>query len=411
MIFKEILPSNIFNKRTFANQLIDIIQEDISGSSSRKTYQVFVTGGIGPGVTSSLFQTVYDQDHTLQTANALFDLTIGLNPNGTTISSSLIGKDTVGKEIFPSSTLMAREKMDIHRQFAQTLLGDVDGQFYSPYDSTSSDNLMDSVLFINFRRLFARDQIKRETFAMKFYQTASAIGPAGQYEPNPGVDDDYVTNLNVTTEDGSTIYTDVGSSNNKLVSFGGLVGNVVNSANTDENVGLMFYDRGVLALDLSKIASGSQFVSGSIDAVNAGGTTIIGGAGTETDKTAKFIPDLMMSASIDDILDYIAATRFSSGSVQTAITFQNVTNINSTLVFCRASADEFNYSSNPTFVDADSRIVVIEDGAEDTQQSFTFITGIGLYDSNDNLLAIGKTSRPIEKNGEKEISIRLRLDF
>ena len=35
------------------------------------------------------------------------------------------------------------------------------------------------------------------------------------------------------------------------------------------------------------------------------------------------------------------------------ITFQNATNINSTLIFCRASADEFNYSSNPTDTDSD----------------------------------------------------------
>ena len=60
------------------NQVIDVIQEDISGSATRRKYQTFVTGGIGPGVTSSLYQTVYDQDFTLQTANAVMDMTVGL---------------------------------------------------------------------------------------------------------------------------------------------------------------------------------------------------------------------------------------------------------------------------------------------------------------------------------------------
>ena len=64
--------------KSFLNQLVDVIQEDISGSSTRKTYQVFVTGGIGPGITSSLFQTVYDQDFSLQTANPVFDITVGI---------------------------------------------------------------------------------------------------------------------------------------------------------------------------------------------------------------------------------------------------------------------------------------------------------------------------------------------
>ena len=72
--FKEISSEDIKVRTTTLNQLIDIIQEDISGSMTRKAYQVFVTGADGsPGVTSSLYQTVFDQDHTLQTSNPIFD--------------------------------------------------------------------------------------------------------------------------------------------------------------------------------------------------------------------------------------------------------------------------------------------------------------------------------------------------
>ena len=81
------------------------------------------------------------------------------------------------------------------------------------------------------------------------------------------------------------------------------------------------------------------------------------------------------------------------------------------LVFCNAGADEFNYSSNPSYIDDASRIVVIDPGQEETQRAFSYITGIGLYDSNDNLLAMGKVSRPIEKNNERQTTLRLRLDF
>ena len=141
-----------------------------------------------------------------------------------------------------------------------------------------------------------------------------------------------------------------------------------------------------------------------------GGGTQGGTADSSGNPDAKFIPDLMVSASIDDILNHLCSTRFSSGS-QTAFTFQNITNINSTLIFCRATADEFNYSANPTFVDSDNDIQVIEAGQESTQQSFSFFTAVGLYDSNDNLLAVAKLSRPIEKNSEKDLTIRVRLDF
>ena len=93
------------------------------------------------------------------------------------------------------------------------------------------------------------------------------------------------------------------------------------------------------------------------------------------------------------------------------MTFQNSTVINSTLFFCRASADSYNYSSNPTYTDASGRLRVIEDGQNATQRSFTFPTTIGLHDSEGNLLAVAKLSRPIEKNDERDVTFRVRLDF
>jgi len=413
-IFKEILPSDIKTARSFLNQLIDVLQEDISGSVSRRKYQVFVTGGIGPGVTSSLYQTVYDQDFTLQTANPVFDITFGIKPGGTTAASSQVGTDSAGKELFPSSSLMMREKLDIYRQFSQALLGDSTLTFAAPLDSSSASDSIDVALFIAFKRLFARDQIKRETFAMKFFQSASYVSTTGATDAvlsyPPAAHSLGVSNLGTTTTSGSAIYTDIGTSTNKLTTFGGQVGNIVDSSNTTKTVGLMFYDRGVVVLDLAKITSGSQFVSGTIDAINPLGRTMLGGVGTETYQTAKFIPDLVVSASIDNVIDHIAGCRFGSGSLS-AMTFQNITNINSTLIFCRAGADEFNYSANPTFTDTNNRIVVIDAGQEETQQTFTFITSVGLYDANDNLLAVAKLSRPVEKSPERDLTLRVRLDF
>ena len=415
--FKEVLPSDIKVARSFLNQLIDVLQEDISGSVSRRKYQVFVTGGVGPGITSSLFQTVYDQDFTLQTANSIFDMTVGLLPGGATVLTSQSGTDAAGKELFPSSSLMMREKMDVYRQFAQALLGDSTQAFTSPVDSSNVSDQIDVACFIAFKRLFARDQIKRETFAMRFFQTASAVGPNAQPAPFDGLPfgsgssaNGWITNIDVTSTSGSAIYTDIGAATNKLSTFGGQVGNVVDSANTSRNVGLLFYDRGILVLDLKKVTSGSQYMSGTIDAMAPLGTTVLGASGTQTQFHSTFIPDFIVSASIDNIVDHISSARLGSGS-QTAMTFQNVTNINSTLIFARAQADEFNYSSNPTFTDNTNRIVVIDVGQEDTQQSFTYVTSVGMYDANDNLLAVAKLSRPVQKSPERDLTFRVRLDF
>lgn len=414
--FKELTTSDKKTTKSFLNQLVDIIQEDISGSLTRKTYQVFVTGGVGPGVTSSLFQTVYDQDFSLQTANPVFDLAVGIFSGSANVYSASSGVDSTGKVLFPSNSLMMREKIANYRQFSQLLLGNADSQFAAPFSGYESTDLIDDAMFVCFKRLFARDLIKRESFAMRFYTSASHDARDGGWslhgQPPP--------NLIQTSESGSTIFTDVGSSNNQESSFGGAVGNIVNSGDTSQSVGLMFYEQGIALFDLKKVISGSQHVSGVIAAMNDNnpasvgvGYTLLGSDqfGESCNPGAKFIPDLMISASMDDIINHFASCRFSSGS-NTAITFQNLTNINSTLLFCRATADEFNYSSNPTYTDtATNKIRVIETGQENTQKAFCFITTVGLYDAADNLLAVAKLSRPIEKNNEKDITIRVRLDF
>lgn len=402
-IFKFLQASDIKTAKSFLTQLIDVIQEDISGSTSRRKYQVFVTGGLGPGVTSSLFQTVYDQDFTLQTANPVFDCTMGIFADSDVALSSLSGVDTAGKELFPSSSMMMREKLDVYRQFAQTLLGNEEDQFICPYGSQNVNDKIDVALFIAFKRLFTRDSIKRDTFAMKFYQTASLSVPGGSISED-------VDNLYRTSESGLSIYSDIGASANPLTEFGGFFGNILDASNTNRCVGSIFYDRGIVVLDLEKIISGSQFASGTIDAMTPTGKLVLGSAGTETAGFSKFIPDFVVSGSMDNIIDHVCGSRFSSGSLS-AIVFQNVTNINSTLIFCNATADEFNYSANPTFRDASDRIVVIDPGQEDVQQSFTFVTSVGLYDATSNLLAVAKLSRPVEKNPERNLTFRVRLDF
>lgn len=403
-IFKELSAQNIKTQKSYLNQLIDVLQEDISGSLTRRAYQLFVTGGVGPGVTSSLYQTVYDQDFTLQSANPVMDMTVGIFGDSDIVTGISLGEDSAGKSLFPSTSLMMREKVAIYRQHALTLLGDRNARFSSPFGSTATSDQIDAALIINFKRLFTRDGIRPETFAMRMYSEA---------ETNSGQ-----ANTNITSEQGAKIFTDSGAASSQETTFGGKVSNLVEAGNTSVNVGLLFNDYGILVLDMNRAINGAQEVSGAISAMSPlatpdhsdvpAGRTLIGQGGGNPN--AKFVPDLMTSGSIDDIVDILAETRFSSGTL-TSIAFQNQTVINSSLVFCEMSADEFNYSSNPTYTDEDGRIVVIDPGQEDVQSSFTMLTSVGLYDANNTLLAVAKMSRPLEKGSARSLTVRLRLDF
>ena len=442
MSLKAFSENDVQTAQSFLTQLVDVIQEDISGSTTRRKYQVFVTGGVGPGVTSSLFQTVYDQDFSLQTANPMLDMTAGLFYTGSSVYTSQTGEvASSGKLLFPSQSMMMREKIDVYKEFAKTLLGDAEKAFYAPFaNRTAADSAnnalsfnstgfaartpqdlgdpgdkgrIDEALFLTFKRLFHRDGVRKETLAFKMFKTGVATN-------NTKVTRRGRTNLNVTTTTGSTIFSDANSSDEFLsTETGGVVGNIVDSV-TGQKSGLVFYDRGVVVLDVRKVISGTQHVSGVIKAMNSTapgdsslpvGTMVIGDPKSGLAR-ASFVPDLMVSASIDDIVDHFASCRFSSGSL-TALTFQNVTNINSTLYFCRGTADEFNYSSNSTYLDSAGNINVIDASArqDGTQKSFSFVTKVGLHDAEGNLLAVAKLSRPVEKNAEKDITFRVRLDF
>ena len=242
---------------------------------------------------------------------------------------------------------------------------------------------------------------------MRFYQSASAA----KVEEDAALTSTGQDNIFRGTISGSVIFTDVGSAANiERSQTGGDVGNLVNSSNTSLTTGLLFYQQGIAVLDLAKITSGSQKMSGSISAIGNSSNSIIMGRTNQGNPDAKFIPDFLVSGSIDDIVRHISTVRFQSGS-QTFLTFQNNTQINSTLLFCRATADEFNYSSNPTYVDSEGRIVVIDETAQGVQKGFSFITTVGLYDANEEMLAVGKLSRPVEKNDEKDLTMRIRLDF
>lgn len=387
--YKEFSANNVTTTTSFLNQLVDIVGADISGSDTRRTYQVFVTGGLGPGVTSSLFQTIFDQNFTLQTANPIFDITLGFYTGSSIVAQSNTGTDINGKLLFPNNVLMMREKIDIYRLFARELLGDENSIFTSQAVGSASTYEIKEAVFICFKRLFSRDKIKRETFAMRVFSSASVL-------PTP-------TSQNLTLTGSSPLqYTDIGAATNIQVEAGGQYVTVVNSANTSQAIGQLFLDRGILVLDMSRSFDQSILLTGSIKSVTNTSGFQLNFSGT--------LCQLAASASVDDFCNHLCSTRFTASN-DSAMVFQNVTNINSTIFFCRAAADEFNYSSNPTFTDDNNRIVVIDQGQEIEQKAFTFITSVGMYDANNNLLAVAKLSRPVYKDDERDLTVRVRLDF
>lgn len=82
--------------------------------------------------------------------------------------------------------------------------------------------------------------------------------------------------------------------------------------------------------------------------------------------------------------------------------------VKSTHYFVRVKNSEYNFSNNPTFVTGSE--------GDLSQPTFigdpkTYITTVGLYNDNKELLAVGKLSKPLQKSFTREALVKLKLEF
>jgi hypothetical protein len=76
--------------------------------------------------------------------------------------------------------------------------------------------------------------------------------------------------------------------------------------------------------------------------------------------------------------------------------------------FLRLNNKEFNYSNNPSFATGSNGQLTMLDFENDPK---VYVTAVGLYNDSNELLAVAKLSRPLEKSFSKEALLRVRLDF
>ena len=89
-------------------------------------------------------------------------------------------------------------------------------------------------------------------------------------------------------------------------------------------------------------------------------------------------------------------------------TFRAEEDQTTTSYFCRARANQFNATNNPTWLSGSSGRLSnldMEGGLE------VYMTTVGLYDSAYNLVAIGRVSKPIKKTFKTESTIKVNLTF
>ena len=375
--FKTLLNNDVVSTRSMLHEAIPVTGTIVSGTYADNNIKNFTHG---------MFQQVYDYPYLSSSANHIFDITVGFSANSSLSASA------------PTTVLNPQQskKINIYTEMAQILTGyDVSGSVrdFDRDGDLSGGNKMTECIFINLARLLSKDEVKKGSF------TLSVLTGGNVQLPIPGGAG--VGPLNISDYNAINAY--------KVNSPAGEYGLLYTSSNcqaiTDAKtstspVGHIYYQAGIVVLTASIF--GSPTVSGTAPDVHAG---------TETGTAAYFgqIDPLATAHTISEALTGSAISSSCDGLRNrfTNLSFNNTTELNSTIYFCRANNSEFNYSANPTYLSASK--MVVKNNTSDT--SVSYITTIGMYSSDNELLATAKLSEPLKKTADDEFTLRVRLDY
>ncbi len=423
--FKPFLNSDIVTTKTLLHEAIPITGSLVSGTYNKD-------GSLSTELniknySHKMFQSVYDYPYLSSSANHIFDITVGYG-TGSAMSGVLANVARTEQE----------EKIAIYNQMAQVLMGhDEDGKV-RPFDQDGDvtdavSGKINEAFFISFARLLVKDEIKKGSFSLELGVApfwagnhANTGGDLRRYSgrtiliKDTNAENDYRINspageygiLSASSVQASGAiahgYTATGSARSTLPG----------------NIGLIFYQAGVVVLDarlfvgVPTAEDGQQYGDRTVKTGRTGiGRIALSGGilntascmmlpqGTQTGQTAATVADKDVYALLTGSTIQTGCNALRHRIKQ--ISFNNTTELNSTVYFCRANHNEFNYSSNPTYL-TESKIRVKNSPSD---MPVSYITAVGLYSPDNELLATAKLSEPLRKDPTNELTLRVRLDY
>tara|TARA_E500000318_G_scaffold8247_1_gene7481 strand:- start:2728 stop:3861 length:1134 start_codon:yes stop_codon:yes gene_type:complete len=364
---------DVANTRTLLHEAIPLTGTIVSGTYSDNNIKNYAHG---------MFQSVYDYPYLSSSANHIFDIAVGVSANSS---------------LYASVTNQKAKKLNVYNQMAQVLMGyDHTGsiqRFDEDGNILAGGTKLDNVFFLNMSRLITKDEIKKGTFQLDlgvnsdFSQDGAVMTKTIRLTDASGSDGYFVNSpvgeygiLYATASLGNSAGTPI-MDTTKLAGHG--TGGVP--------VGLLFYQAGVAVI------SGSVFM----DAAFGG---VLNTTNTDTSRMTSEGSyqgfNMVTSSTVEATADAIRNRIYN-------LQFNNTVELNSSVYFCRINHNEYNYSTNPTYLSG-SKIRV---KTQSSDLPVSYITTVGLYNDNNELLATAKLSEPLKKSSDTEFTIRVRLDY
>jgi hypothetical protein len=300
------------------------------------------------GSTGAFYLNVYQTASNLETAVNQFAIAWG-DLNGS------------GSYYFNAAAPTYTPTKDIYGQYKALILGDENSKFNFDYVSGS-----DQIAVISVARSCYKQSFNPGSLTLNLRNGANTL----------------------TLTDNSQIQTSATFINNTqyytLVS--GSQGNVVNSTPTlSGSYGYVFPDLGVIMLNPNALK---------LSVVNRGLNISWNYSNSSTTPPSPFY-------------NYNNRTVFQLISGSGAFSLQSAEVLSSNFIFCRARNAEYNYTANPTVIDSDGNLIY----NQLIYSPVTYITTVGLYNDSNELLAVAKLSKPLQKDFTKETLVRVKLDY
>lgn len=270
----------------------------------------------------------------------------------------------------------------------------------APINSLVTANTPSRVNYGQYRNIAYGDNESR--FNFKTGNTASADMIAIQIDRNRYKEAIYEGSLNLTLKNSTTylkltddsldtsvvsyldcgrVYNIVSGSNGTAANSPYLTGAAQRGFTSSGSYGLFLPDVGLIILNP---------VALELSAANGGiGASFIRTQGTSVNS----------QTNAKNVYEYIkGGGSFSLSSYET---------ISSNYLFLRVKNGDYNYSTNPSYITGSGNLAF----SNFIYNSQTYITTVGLYNDNNELLAVAKMSKPLPKDFTKESLIRVKLDW
>ena len=392
------LTNDISKNETLLHESIPLTGSLVSG-----TYGTAGARGSEPNIktyTHGMFQSVYDYPYLSSSANHVFDITAGYHPSFS--QSAHVGQ---------------ADKHNIYNQMAFMHVPlDASGNI-APFDQqgflTTNSTKMKQCVFLNFAKLLVKDEIRRGSFSIelglsgsghnKHYASRVASGSA-LFGARAIISDAHAlgTNGQFMTNSPAGEYSTLKIYNTALDANGHMhgtpsagggeahAGPLKNTATAGTVVGHIYYQTGLVVLTSSIWTDTLLSQSVPLDHQDT----------YFTKNHDLYMDEKLTGSTINQVSDAFRHTVYN-------IKFDNTTKLYSTIYYCRANHRQFNYSTNPTYVSGGQ--IVNKVNAKDLP--YAYITTVGLYSSDNELMAVGKFSEPIFKDPTTELVIKARLDY